>query len=360
MRLLFSLLCLLSVVCAHACTSMLVSAKTSATGRPLMWKHRDTGTEHNFVERVNPADGIGYVALFNGGDSLLTEAWMGMNDAGFAVMNTASYNLAPDTAAFKDAEGLVMTAALKSCRSVDDFENLLRTLPKPMGVQANFGVMDAYGDMAYFETDDYKYTRFNIGDDPDSCSVTGCMIRTNHSLTGNDTDGFGYVRFENARHILAPEIETGTLSPWAFTENASRSFWHSLIGRDMAQTSDRWVVDQDFIPRNISSASVVIEGVNPGENPQDMAMWTVIGYPPCSSVQLVSLSHVPDGLRPVAPGYRSPACNTVIKLKRKAFPIHHGNGNKYIDMDFLRPLNALMRQRSISEYKKHYKNIPVK
>lgn len=339
---------------------MLVSAKASVTGRPLMWKHRDTGTEHNFVERVTPADGIGYVALFNGGDSLLTEAWMGMNDAGFAVMNTASYNLAPDTAAYKDAEGLLMTVALKSCRTVDDFETLLRTLPKPMGVQANFGTMDAYGNMAYFETDDYNYTRFNIGDDPDSCSVSGCMIRTNHSLTGNDTDGFGYIRMQNARHILASEIETGTLSPWAFTENASRSFWHSLLGKDMSLTSDRWVVDQDFIPRNISSASVVIDGVNPGGNPQDMTMWTVIGYPPCSSVQLVTLDHVPDALRPIADGYRSPKCNAALILKHKAFPIHRGNGDKYIDMDFLKPVNALMRERSISEYKKYYKNQSVK
>ena len=78
----------------------------------MMWKHRDTGADHNFIQRVE-ADtsrpgSIGYVALFNGGDTGLREAWMGMNDAGFAVMNTASYNLAPDTTDYKDREGLVI------------------------------------------------------------------------------------------------------------------------------------------------------------------------------------------------------------------------------------------------------------
>lgn len=83
------------------------------------------------------------MALYNGGDSLLAEAWMGLNDAGFAIMNTASYNLAPDTASVKDREGIVMRLALERCRTLDDFETLLDTLPRPLGVQANFGVLDA-------------------------------------------------------------------------------------------------------------------------------------------------------------------------------------------------------------------------
>ena len=52
-----------------------------------------------FIERV-PSDRlyIGYILpFFNAGDSLLHEAWTGFNEAGLAIMNTASYNLAPDT-----------------------------------------------------------------------------------------------------------------------------------------------------------------------------------------------------------------------------------------------------------------------
>ena len=144
-----------------ACTSAIVSAKASKTGRPLLWKHRDTGTEHNFVEKVDAKNGnYAYVALYNGGDSTLRDAWLGMNEEGFAIMNTASYNLAPDTAKLKDQEGYVMSLALQKCRTLADFETLLDTISKPLGVQANFGVIDASGDGAYYETDDFKYTKF--------------------------------------------------------------------------------------------------------------------------------------------------------------------------------------------------------
>ena len=150
---------------AEACTSLLASGKATG-GSPVLWKHRDTGTEHNFIERVEATDSTqAFVALFNGGDSLLSEAWTGMNEAGFARMNTASYNLAPDTARLKDREGVVMRIALERCVSVADFDRLLRTLPKPLGVQANFGVMDRSGGLAYFETDDYGFTRFDVDAD---------------------------------------------------------------------------------------------------------------------------------------------------------------------------------------------------
>ncbi len=154
--LLLSAAALLAVCDAGACTSAMVSAKAAKNSRPLLWKHRDTSAENNFVERTPARNGdLANVALCNAGDSTLSEAWMGMNEAGFAIMNTASYNLAPDTAAYKDREGAVMALALKKCRSLSDFETLLDTLPKPMGVQANFGLIDASGQGAYYETDDY-------------------------------------------------------------------------------------------------------------------------------------------------------------------------------------------------------------
>ena len=134
-KLLPCIVLLASAVTSDACTSMIVSAQASATGRPLLWKHRDTSAENNFVASVpSTATTAAYVALYNVGDSLLSEAWMGLNEYGFAIMNTASYNLAPDTTAYKDREGVVMSKALSSCRSVDDFERLLTELPKPLGV----------------------------------------------------------------------------------------------------------------------------------------------------------------------------------------------------------------------------------
>ncbi len=66
----------------------------------MLWKHRDTSQEANFVERSAATDStFAYVALYNAGDSTLAEAWTGMNSRGFAIMNTASYNLAHTTTA---------------------------------------------------------------------------------------------------------------------------------------------------------------------------------------------------------------------------------------------------------------------
>lgn len=329
-----------------ACTSAVVLGKATKSGRPMLWKNRDTGTEHNFVAKVPAKDGDhGYVALYNGGDSLLLEAWAGINDAGFGIMNTASYNLAPDTAKYKDREAEVMSLALKKCRSVDDFEKLLREIRKPMGVQANFGVIDALGNGAYFETDDYSFTRFNASDDP-----SGVLIRTNYSETGNETDGYGYIRYENAKYLLDNDINNACLTPESFIEGASRSFYHSLIGEDFTVSNVKWVVDQDFIPRRSTSASVVLEGVLPDESPELSMMWVTIGYPPCSYVLPAFLDNVPEELKPTAEGWRSKLCNEAIARKRKAFPIKRGSGPNYIDMEYLRPINEKMHQKSLLNY----------
>ncbi|MBQ9077402.1 MAG: hypothetical protein IJY31_06120 [Muribaculaceae bacterium] len=329
-----------------ACTSAIVSSEAARNRRPLLWKHRDTGTEHNFVARVPSRDGsYAYVALYNAGDSALSEAWMGMNETGFAIMNTASYNLAPDTAVYKDREGEVMSRALKCCRSLADFEALLDTLPKPMGVQANFGLIDASGDGAYYETDDYTYKKFPLED-----AENGVLIRTNYSCTGECDKGYGYIRENNARQLLEPYIEGDSLTPATFTDVLSRSFYHSLIGRDFAMGGDRWVIDQDFIPRRSSSASVVIEGVSVDEDPGLSIMWTAIGYPPCSYVIPVTVDSVPETLLPRGKGWHSEMCDSVVARKHEVFSILRGSGSHYLDMDMIKKYSRGCKAASRKNY----------
>ncbi len=340
--LLAAALALLASATACACTSMVVSARASATGRPLLWKHRDSSGDMNFVEHTAATDTThAFSALYNGGDSLLTQAWAGVNDAGFAIMNTASYNLAPDTARLRDREGAVMAMALRRCADVEDFRRLLDSLPRPMGVQANFGVVDARGGAAYFETDDHGYVRF----DADS-TASGVLIRTNFSVSGDEGRGMGYIRCENARCLAREAIETGSVSPELLTETLSRSFLHTLLGRDFADgEAGRWVVDQDFIPRRSSVASVVIDGDG---------MWTVIGYPPVGHAVRATPARVPDELRPVMPGFTSPAAVEADSLRRVVFPIEAGSGQHYIDMEALRPIMAEQHARSAAAYREYY------
>lgn len=334
----------LTVPRASACTSAIVGAELNPSGRPILWKHRDTGTIDNKVEYV-PARGryMGYTALFNAGDRELKEAWIGMNDAGFAVMNTASYNIKDDKVPQKqmDREGVLMTEALRTCRTVDDFARLLDNYKRPMGVEANFGVIDATGNGAFFEVNNHSYRRFDLEDAPNHI-----LIRTNYSHSGRPDEGYGFVREANAACLLAPYVDERSLTPEVLTETVSRTFYHDLNKRDYSYGPDRWVVDQDFIPRYKSTATVAIEGCRPVESasvvtPEFVAreyiMWTGLGYPPVSEIRAVrnSSDGVDRDLRGSLPDGHSPLADEARRKRDEVFGIHKGNGDKYIDMPLL-------------------------
>ena len=334
-RLLIAIIALVGCfVAADACTSAIVSGRLTANGRPLMWKNRDTNDLNNRVERIVRHDGLmEFVALFDAHDLQDTAAWMGFNEAGFAIMNTASYNLnGNDGVKNMDREGELMRYALERCKTVDDFENLLKTLPKPLGVEANFGVIDAQGNGAYFETGNYKYVKFDLAD-----ATSGILMRTNYSYSGEKDKGMGYVREKNEKHLLEPHILAQDITPAVFTEELSRTFYNSLIGKDYTRSGDNWIVDQDFIPRRISSASVVIEGVLPSESPLLTTMWIALGYPPCAEVYPVWVGE--DGVAPELTGTtaenHSVQCDKVNKRKAEVFPVVRGNGKQYLNLSKL-------------------------
>ncbi len=326
---------------AFPCTSAIVAASANPSGRPLLWKHRDTSAVDNKVEYVAPAGrSFGYVALFNASDKDLREAWMGMNDAGFAVMNTASYNIKDDRVPAKkmDKEGILMTKALQTCRTVDDFARLLDSYPRPMGVEANFGVIDACGNGAFFETNNHSYVRFDLSERPD-----GVLVRTNYSHSGRSNEGYGFIREANANCLLRPYVEERSVSPEVLTEVVSRTFYHDLKKKDYTLGEEQWVIDQDFIPRYKSTATIAIEGCRPVEhldsvNPwfvaEEYIMWTGIGYPPVAEIRAVRCAEdgVPEDLTGSLPGGHSVLADKAKKMRDEVFPIKGGNGDKYIDM----------------------------
>lgn len=281
-------LCLASAIPALGCTSAIVSARLTADGRPLLWKNRDTSHPLNYIARKEATDTThAYVALYNSDDPEALEAWIGYNDAGFAIMNTASYNLRHPANDWKDREGFIMSEALAVCSTVDDFRRLLGTLPQPLGVEANFGVIDAMGRGGFFETDDSGFTFFPLDDDHP------ILIRTNYSVSGGE-GGLGQVRYVNAATLLAPHIAKGDITPELLTDGLSRSFYYSPDCTDKSTATT--AVDKDFIPRRSTSASVAIEGVTSPERVNEMVMWTLMGYPPCGYTQPVTLHNIPANL----------------------------------------------------------------
>lgn len=140
----------------NACTTAVISGKATLDGRPLLWKHRDADDFNNKIVFEN-GPRFSYLALINSADPD-RHAWAGTNSTGFAIMNSASYNIKPkdDTTKIADLEGYIMKLALGLCVTINDFANMLDTLPRPWGVSANFGIIDAEGGAGYFEVNNYS------------------------------------------------------------------------------------------------------------------------------------------------------------------------------------------------------------
>ncbi|MDE6126898.1 MAG: C45 family peptidase [Muribaculaceae bacterium] len=346
---------LLTALATLACTSALVGAEASATGRWMLWKHRDSGHPDNVVDRVEATDStMAYVALFNAEDSGRLEAWIGFNSAGFAVMNTASYNLAPDTAKIKDREGFVMSRALAVCRTLEDFDSLLRSLPRPMGVQANFGVFDAAGNGAVFEAHDHGFTRHNLSE-----SADGMILRTNFSFTGGSANRLGSERFDNECYIIDTITAKGKLAPWHFTETLSRSF-RLPDGSDPFREGRLSMPDRGrCIARGSSCASVVIEGpLSAGEQGEGIVMWTAIGFPTLSSVLPATLDSVAEPLRATAANGRSLRCDRANALKAK---VMNGKGRqRRFNLAAIRRMAGACRRDALAEYRKRHADAPAK
>lgn len=326
----------LTFVPAEACTSAVISGRATKSGRPLLWKHRDTGTEWNHIEHLK-GKRFAFTGLVNSTDEERKEVWAGANERGFAIMNTASYNMKPDSLKYlPEREGEIMKQALGECATVAEFEEFLKNMPQPRALETNFGVIDAEGGAAYFEVWDYGYTKYDANDAAQY--PNGYIIRSNYSFSGAQDEGMGYIRYQNAEYLLHKAYATGALSAeWIFS-SASRSFYHAILGNDALSSSPNgWAIDQDFIPRNSSSASVVVEGVRKGENPDATTIWSVIGYPPCSyavAAWVKAKDEIADVIAAADNG-RSAVNRLAVALKREVFPISRGNGSKYMRVDVI-------------------------
>ena len=331
-----SVVALLTYVSADACTSAVISGRATKSGRPLLWKHRDTGTEWNHIEHMQ-GKRFAFTGLVNSADEERKEVWAGANERGFAIMNTASYNMKPDSLKhLPEREGEVMKQALGECATVVEFEDFLKNMPLPRALETNFGVIDAEGGAAYFEVWDYGYTKYDANDTAQY--PNGYIIRSNYSFSGAQDEGMGYIRYQNAEYLLHKAYATGALSAeWIFS-SASRSFYHAILGDDaLSSSANGWAVDQDFIPRKSSSASVVVEGVCKGENPDATTIWSVLGYPPCGYAVASWVKAKNDIAEPIT-AYdegRSSANRLAVTLKREIFPITRGNGSRYMRTDII-------------------------
>ena len=334
-RLLLLLITPLCLLNTWACTSFIISGKATPSGRPMMFKHRDTGELNNRIAYFQ-GEKYAFIGLMNS-PMLDGEVWSGMNEAGFCIMNTASYNLREDTLKCQmDREGELMYHALANCATLADFEAWLETYPQPWGVEANFGIIDAQGGAAYYEMNNHRWIKYDVNAEAD-----GYRVVTNFSFAGRYEDYEGWERYQTASAIMKENFSHDKeMTATNAIDLFSRKYRHEVLEVNYDQeNAPQYIVDQDFIPRRITSAVICFQGVKAGTDPKYSVMWSVLGYPACAVAVplLMNGSSLPaymvarDPEAKAGDALHSEMCDASLQIKDQwAFPMHISNGKRYI------------------------------
>ena len=339
MKRLYFIYLLLFVLSGHAlaCTTAIISGKGTIDGRPLLYKHRDTSALQNKLMAFSDGK-YHYIGIVNSTDKTGKEVWGGYNSTGFAIMNSASYNLNEKEVGLEEREGIVIKMALQQCATLADFEKMLETLPKPLYVNANFGVIDAQGGAAYYETGDYTFKKYDANDP--SIAPMGYIIRTNYSFSGDRARDKGLSRYQAAEPLFYNASLSGSLSYRFLLQDVSRHLTHGLTGTNlydmMPQDTSKTIfaVFRDYIPRYSTSSVIVVQGVKKTEPASLTTMWTILGSPLTTVAIPVWLNK--DNLYPSTmladETGNAKLCDWSLKLKKQLFPIDRGEGNDYINL----------------------------
>lgn len=324
-----------------SCTTAVVSGNNTPDGRPMIWKMRDSESFKNKMMFLDDGK-YDYIGLVNSDDLEGEQVWGGANSTGFSIMNSASFNVnMNDTSSKKDLEGFFMKQALQSCASLKDFEDLLNSLEKPMGLAAHFGVIDGDGGAAFYEVNNFTFTKFDANDPAQA--PNGYILRTNYSFTGKKDIGYGFIRFQTAQDIFYQAEAMEDLNYKTIVQDFSRCFKHPVLDRDFRKEFEKipegehFVNSGDLITRHGSSSAILIEGVKKGESKDLATIWTTVGFPnTCIAlpVWVRGGKNMPKVLLADKSG-NSPLNKMALNLKDECYPIKRSAGYKYLQISKL-------------------------
>jgi len=276
---------------AQACTTAVISGRATVDGRPILWKNRDTRvTRHNEVIRLTDGE-LDAIAVVNAGKT--DAVWMGVNEAGFCIENSLTRDLATSGKKSGPGNGGLMKLALETCKTVEDFQNLLEETDKTgRRTIANFGVIDAKGGAAIFETGPKTHVMFDANDP--EVAPGGIVVRANFSIAIRDlpaepdkaqlTDVFSQGRYRRACSLLQRSEESKIRVDYvlsACTRDLMDSNLEAIPGSVNADAGvlPEWIATSDTISRSITVSATVFHGVRAGEDPRLTTMWTMLGEP---------------------------------------------------------------------------------
>jgi hypothetical protein len=319
---------------AHAeeCTTAVIGGSASVDGRPILWKNRDTEQLENRVVFVRETP-HSYLGVVDADDASGRRVFVGLNLAGFAIMNTVAYNLPKQSDEAQDLEGTIMADALRLCATVADFEAYLEAnLGRALGSQANFGVIDAAGGASVFEVHNHGIERLGAADSPE-----GTILVTNFSRSGEEDEGRGYVRFDRLTELFEAD-EDGRYSfdqvLGTFTRDLQNPFlWRLDPAQHASLRADtpHFISTRHTIDRRWTASATVIHGAGAGADPRDATMWVILGEPVCAiAVPLwVEAGEVPAELDGET---AAPINEEAMRLKAVLRPYRDEERSEYLDL----------------------------
>lgn len=324
---LFLLLSSTFLLAQEECTTAVVSGSATVDGRPLLWKNRDISVSDNEVAYFSGGtyDAVGVVTAGSN-----TSIWMGINSEGFALENSLSSDLEGSSS---DENGTFMKYALQYCATVDEFEQLLIETNNPgRRTRSNYGVIDAAGAAAIFETGNNTYTKFDAND-PGTAPL-GFIVRTNFAMTGDGT-GAGQTRYDRALELFTEGVSNSEMSHEYILRNISRDLKNDHIDpyplpyQGSQDGYPEGYIRTDYsINRNRTRSCVVFHGVLPTEDPILSTMWVILGEPVCGIA--VPVWVYAGSTPPEMNGTQTaPMCDASIAKKEICYPL--GSSSQYID-----------------------------
>ena len=315
--LIFSFLSCAIVIGQEECTIGVALGRATSDGRPLLWKTRDNIEAPDNTVKYNTKSTYKFIYVANAGTT--SNAWMGVNEQGFAIINSASSDLPTTSKGL--GNGTLMKYVLGTCKTVVEFENYLKaTNITGRSTQANFAVIDATGAAAIFETGGKAYYKYDAND-----TENGYIIRTNYSFNGGGNKGIErYIRSTN----LINAFHAGdTLNHKSIIRYQMRDFSDNNGDQVIIPFEGNWSVGIPYgyvhceksICRTSTVSASVIHGVLPTEDSRLSTMWTMLGH----AATTVAIPYWPVGDLPVEVkgNSKSALCNEANEIKKMLFDI---------------------------------------
>jgi len=318
------------------CTVAVVSGKATPDGRPLLWKNRDTSMQDNKVVYFS-AGKFRFLGVINANDIHAGNVWQGLNNQGFALINSLSSDLAAKTQGYI-GNGSFIKKALGECADVNEFEQLLLATNGKRRTAANYGTIDALGNAVFFETSGDSFVKFDANDP--RFAPQGYIVRTNYAFTApKKNSGGGYIRFERVSHLFERAAAENRLDLRFILQEAARDLANEKLHSYPIQycpgsknsTAPLYIRTNDTLNRASTVSVAVFHGAPSPEKAYLATMWSILGQPIASVA--VPLWVAAEMVPAVLGGEHAAPLNDLAKsLTAYLYPDQRANMRQYLNL----------------------------